>query len=655
MKKNHIYAAMLCLAFAGGLVSCSKFDDGELWNKVNELDGRVTAIEKELSQMNTDINSLSVIVNALENNVCVNSVKAIEGGYIISFSDGQKVTITNGQDGADGLTPYVGTNGNWWIGTSDTGMRAVGYDGTDGKNGQDGVNGQTPYIGNNGNWWIGNTDSGVKAVGQDGADGKDGSNGKDGTNGKDGEDAPIISIDIYNGAYYWVQIVNGVKDWVYDSNGQKVPVTGSKAITPLMKVSMTGYWLVSYDGGLSYVEVLDEYGLPVKASGAFSGENTYEQFFTSVTFETNVLILILIDGTEVRIPIDTTGIPSDAEAQPNPEIEGEPTVDIANISAPIIEEDSNGNVMRFSLTGIQTATNEWLQLYGTNETYQNIWIEIDGKPKGFQIVNASGEIIISKSQADIIFLVDNSGSMSEEANAVAAEIISWSQTLSKTMDVQFGCVGYDVYGAISGAIDVTTVENLSSYLNRTTGTSRTVGFSGSNAATLKSKAATYAGKLNDECGAAALHFADENLNFRRGANRIYVNLTDEPNQPNNVTKFSVESVNPNSSYYIWNTAKGTIHTVYSGSTSYSWTPLYAENPILMSNYTGGEKIYAPSDFSGTTLNGLDVTGAIVNSFIIRFNLTSDLSTGLHTIRITILSADGTIRAEKIFKDVQFIF
>ena len=44
-------------------------------------------------------------------------------------------------------------------------------------NGKDGI---TPHIGANGNWWIGETDTGVKAEGKDGKDGADGTNGKDG-------------------------------------------------------------------------------------------------------------------------------------------------------------------------------------------------------------------------------------------------------------------------------------------------------------------------------------------------------------------------------------------------------------------------------------------------------------------------------------------
>ncbi len=44
-----------------------------------------------------------------------------------------------GEDGIDGLTPFIGTNGNWWIGDTDTGVKAKGEDGADGVDGVDGV------------------------------------------------------------------------------------------------------------------------------------------------------------------------------------------------------------------------------------------------------------------------------------------------------------------------------------------------------------------------------------------------------------------------------------------------------------------------------------------------------------------------------------
>lgn len=38
----------------------------------------------------------------------------------------------NGKDGEDGVTPHIGANGNWFIGSTDTGVRAKGIDGKDG-------------------------------------------------------------------------------------------------------------------------------------------------------------------------------------------------------------------------------------------------------------------------------------------------------------------------------------------------------------------------------------------------------------------------------------------------------------------------------------------------------------------------------------------
>lgn len=131
----------------------------------------------------------------------------VEGGYIQwkydADSDWQNLIALSalqgikgdkgdkGDPGEDGDTPYIGENGNWWIGGVDTGIKAEGSDGADGSDGSDGKDGQdglTPYIGSNGNWWIGTTDTGIKAAGANGTDGKDGKDGKDGINGKDGAD-----------------------------------------------------------------------------------------------------------------------------------------------------------------------------------------------------------------------------------------------------------------------------------------------------------------------------------------------------------------------------------------------------------------------------------------------------------------------------------
>jgi len=48
-----------------------------------------------------------------------------------------------------------------------------GRDGIDGINGADGADGETPYIGNNGHWFIGTTDTGIDAQGPQGQAGHD--------------------------------------------------------------------------------------------------------------------------------------------------------------------------------------------------------------------------------------------------------------------------------------------------------------------------------------------------------------------------------------------------------------------------------------------------------------------------------------------------
>ena len=92
-------------------------------------------------------------------------------------------------DGLNGITPHIGENGNWWIGTTDTGVHAQG---------EKGENGLTPYIGDNGNWFVGDVDLGVKAQGEQGIQGvqrEKGEDGKDGADGKDGKSAYVYAVD----------------------------------------------------------------------------------------------------------------------------------------------------------------------------------------------------------------------------------------------------------------------------------------------------------------------------------------------------------------------------------------------------------------------------------------------------------------------------
>ena len=82
------------------------------------------------------------------------------------------LSVLKGLDGKDGINGKDGADGK---------------DGTNGQNGSDGVDGNTPFIGENGNWWIGETDTSVKAAGIDGTDGVDGTDGEKGDKGDKGD------------------------------------------------------------------------------------------------------------------------------------------------------------------------------------------------------------------------------------------------------------------------------------------------------------------------------------------------------------------------------------------------------------------------------------------------------------------------------------
>lgn len=345
-------------------------------------------------------------------------------------------------------------------------------------------------------------------------------------------------------------------------------------------------------------------------------------------------------------PFTIGEIPNDYSATINPTIVN-PNAVIPNYQFEGEDEEQGLVVYRFDMTGIiNPNTNEWLELYGTGLSNQNIWVSLDDMPKGILVKNHADDETISQ-KYDLVFLVDNSGSMSEEANAVARDIIDWANSLANSnIDIQFGCVGYSEYGNVNGGIDFTDHNGLDDFLNYGTGTNRTKHFGGANASTLQSLASSY-GNVYDECGVMALRFANDYFTFRSGANRIYVNFTDEPNQPYYNDDWSVEYLNPIKGN--WTPQQGTVHTVYSGSPNFNNQTGSNEHPWLLSEYTGGTVLYASSYFTGVSLYDLPVTGAMQHSYSIYLTVSESLFDGqFHNLKVTVLSQDQEVRGEREF-------
>lgn len=129
---------------------------------------------------------------------------------------------------ADGYIQYSTDRGSTWtnlIAVAEL-KGAAGTPGNDGTNGKDGVDGKpgapgaagvTPHIGDNGNWYLGSTDTGKPSRGEKGEKGdpgKDGVNGETGPAGPRGEKGTDGKTPV-RGTDYWTaadkqEIVNDV-------------------------------------------------------------------------------------------------------------------------------------------------------------------------------------------------------------------------------------------------------------------------------------------------------------------------------------------------------------------------------------------------------------------------------------------------------------
>ena len=257
---------LLFLVVLTGVVSSCKYDDDELWENVDDLKDRVAELETLTKRMNSDIVAMQSIITALQNQVSVSEVETLTDGYVIHFSDGTKATIKNGEKGEDGV------------------------------------------------------------------------------DGENGLNAPVIGVEMYNGVYYWTLTVDGETDWLTDEAGNKLAVsgkdgsdgedgkdgedgedgaTGVAGVTPLLKVDADGYWLVSYDNGATYENVLDASGEKVQAVGK-DGEDGQDgatgsvgaagdSFFRKVVEKDGVLVITMKNGDVYKLALLATVTYTDAE------------------------------------------------------------------------------------------------------------------------------------------------------------------------------------------------------------------------------------------------------------------------------------------------------------------------------------------------------
>lgn len=207
MKRNYLILALA--AVLSLFASCGKeadpFDDSKIWDAIEQLKNRVTALETAVAEN----------VSAIQSMVSLGSISSWEfdaetGKAVITLLDGKKITISQNMKGYSLIS--------------------------------------------------------------------------------------VLKDD--DGVYYWAICKDGVSEPLL-IDGKKVPVT----VTPALKISEDKMWMISVDGGKTWVNTGIEYQETVAGSQPPVEDETGLVFFQDVKQEGGYLILTLADGTAVKVAI----------------------------------------------------------------------------------------------------------------------------------------------------------------------------------------------------------------------------------------------------------------------------------------------------------------------------------------------------------------
>ena len=299
------------------------------------------------AQIQAMVGDLGTLDTEAKSNLVAAINEALTKGGEIAPAEVQRIVedylktnpLGTGADGKGGITPTIGKNGNWYLGSTDTGKPSRGADGTpgatgaagkDGAPGADGKDGITPTIGKNGNWYLGNTDTGKPSRGAGGTPGAAGASGKDGSPGADGKDGITPAIG-ENGNWYL-----GNTDTGKPSRGENgaVPDIQIGTVTTLP----AGSDATASMGGTAENPLLN-LGIPRGADGqgGGSGGTDISLGLTSATV-----------GQTIKVKaVDTDGKPTAWEAAES----GEKWEKIAEIIIPDDAEESNALTINKDING----------------------------------------------------------------------------------------------------------------------------------------------------------------------------------------------------------------------------------------------------------------------------------------------------------------
>ena len=162
---------------AGTMVSCTDYQD-----EINALDTRVNSLEALTNEVNTNLSSVTTIINAMNNGDFITGLTNIPNGYVIHFSKFGDVTILNGEKGADASAPNISVkldesdNNYYWAMDGEFILVNGQKVRVTGEKGEDAVSPQVKIDAVTMTWWVSTDggqnwiDTGMKVTGSDGAD-----------------------------------------------------------------------------------------------------------------------------------------------------------------------------------------------------------------------------------------------------------------------------------------------------------------------------------------------------------------------------------------------------------------------------------------------------------------------------------------------------
>ncbi len=96
------------------IAGCEKYDDSKVWEEIDSVKSRVSALE--------------TVTDAYKNNLFISSVQTLTDGYLITFSDGSQAAVVNGKDGENGKDGKDGKDGDTYIAGIEIGEEEVKFE-----------------------------------------------------------------------------------------------------------------------------------------------------------------------------------------------------------------------------------------------------------------------------------------------------------------------------------------------------------------------------------------------------------------------------------------------------------------------------------------------------------------------------------------------